>query len=360
MDNEKWHWQEPGTAWKGVGIYHVTLVVPSREALLGRLVIPDNDPAKAYVERTQLGEEIVNEIYNLGKIHPEIRILQFCLMPDHLHFIIHVTRQMKMSVRGALRGFWQGAKRIGRAYTLSVVPELNSGSINKVGMAELNSESINKVGMAELNSESIDKVDEDALHHAFPIFTEQPFVRPLSRKGQLQTMYSYIRMNPQRLATRKLKPGFFYVQRDIEIGGRRYRGVGNAAILTAEQYMPVHVRWTMVDEAKHGDDKRLRDYMNSCVLAAREGAVMVSPFISPDEKRIQAKLLEERLHFICIADNGFGEYYKPADGLFDAVAAGRVMILSPWEYDPKKRHVTREECVAMNKMAEEICEGVSG
>ena len=77
MDNEKWHWQEPGTAWKGVGIYHVTLVVPSREALLGRLVIPDNDPAKAYVERTLLGEEVVNEIYHLCKIHPEIRILQF-------------------------------------------------------------------------------------------------------------------------------------------------------------------------------------------------------------------------------------------------------------------------------------------
>ncbi len=346
MDNEKWHWQEPGTAWKGVGIYHVTLVVPSREALLGRLVIPDNDPAKAYVERTLLGEEVVNEIYHLGRIHPEIRILQFCLMPDHLHFIIHVTCQMKMSVRGALRGFWQGAKRIGRAYTLSVVPELNS-------------ESINKVGRAELNSGSINKVDKDTLYQAFPIFTEQPFVRPLSRKGQLQTMYNYIRMNPQRLATRKLKPGYFYVQRDIEIGGRNYCGVGNAAILTEERYMPVHVRWTMVDEAKHGDDKRLKDYMNACVLAAREGTVMVSPFISPDEKRIQAKLLEEGLPFICIADNGFGEYYKPADGLFDAVAAGRVMILSPWEYDPKKRNVTREECEAMNKMAEEICEGVS-
>ena len=32
-----WHWQESGTAWKGVGIYHVTLTVPSREPLLGRL-----------------------------------------------------------------------------------------------------------------------------------------------------------------------------------------------------------------------------------------------------------------------------------------------------------------------------------
>ena len=334
MGKEKWHWQESGTAWKGIGIYHVTLVVPSREALLGRLEIPEDDPAKAYVERTELGEDIVNEIYHLGKIHQEIRILQFCLMPDHLHFIIHVTRPMKLSIRRVMQGFWQGAKRIGRAYTLSVVSALNAGPINKL--------------------------DEDALHHAFPIFTEQPFVRPLSRKGQLQTMYRYIRMNPQRLATRKLKPGYFCVQRDIEISGRIYSGIGNAAILTAEQYMPIHVRRVMVEAAEHGDDKALRDYMNACVLAAREGAIMVSPFISPAERRIQAKLLEEGLSFICVADNGFGEYYKPVDGLFDAVAAGRVMILSPWEYDPKKGHVTREECVAMNKMAEEICEGLSG
>ena len=139
-----------------------------------------------------------------------------------------------------------------------------------------------------------------------------------------------------------------------------YSGVGNAAILTAERYMPVHVRRVMVEAAAHGDDTGLRDYKNACVLAAQEGAIMVSPFISPEEKKIQAKLLEEGLPFICIADNGFGEYYKPADGLFEAVAAGKVLILSPWEYDPQKRHVTREECVAMNKMAEEICGGLSG
>ena len=359
MADEKWHWQESGSAWNGVGIYHVTLVVPSREALLGRLVIPYDDPAKAYVERTQLGESIVNEIYHMGKIHPEIRILQFCLMPDHLHFIIHVTRTMSSSIRNALRGFWQGAKRLGRMYTLSVVSELNSESINKVDeIPALNAGTMDKVRDVAFNATAIDKVDEDALHHAFPIFTEQPFVRPLSRKGQLQTMYRYIRMNPQRLATKKLKPGYFYVQREIEISGRIYNGVGNAAILTADQYMPVHVRWVMVDAAKHGDDTALRDYKDASLRAAREGAVMVSPFISPEEKWIQAKLLEEGLSFICIADNGFGEYYKPADGLFEAVAAGQVMILSPWEYDPQKRHVTREECVVMNKMAEEICAGL--
>jgi len=67
-----------------------------------------------------------------------------------------------------------------------------------------------------------------------------------------------------------------------------------------------------------------------------------------------AVLLNENLPFIYLANNGFHDYYKPQDSLFDAVAAGRVLILSPWEYDPTKRHISRAECVELNTMAEEI------
>lgn len=49
---EQWQWQEPGKAWRGIGVYHITLTVPSREPLLGTLVIPDSDPEKATVDRT--------------------------------------------------------------------------------------------------------------------------------------------------------------------------------------------------------------------------------------------------------------------------------------------------------------------
>lgn len=44
-----WHWQEAGTAWKGVGIYHVTLTIPSRQPLLGtlpRIMIRENNRKK--------------------------------------------------------------------------------------------------------------------------------------------------------------------------------------------------------------------------------------------------------------------------------------------------------------------------
>ena len=328
-EHEKWQWQEPGTAWRGVGVYHVTLTVPSREPLFGALVVPENDSSKARVERTALGNAVVDELYVMCRHYPAIRILQFCLMPDHLHAVIHVTQVMDTSIRSVIRGYWQGVKKLGRAYTLSVAPELNSRTTNEEG-------------------------------YPFPVFTERPFIRPLSRRGQLHTMIRYVQMNPQRLATKRLKPGYFRVQKDIEIGGRKYDGVGNVALLMAEHYEPVHVRSVMVKAAEQGNAESLRSYMNGCVLAARKGVVMVSPFISPQEKQVMQVLLQEQRPFILLTDNGFRDYYKPADDLFDACAAGRLLILSPWPYDGGKRHISRSECVALNTMAEEICQYLNG
>lgn len=88
----KWQWQVPRTAWRGIGIYHVTMTIPSREPLLGSLVIPENDPKQAKVERTELGNRVIDCLWTVPKYHPEIRIICFDLMPDYIHTIWHVTR----------------------------------------------------------------------------------------------------------------------------------------------------------------------------------------------------------------------------------------------------------------------------
>ena len=400
-EQQKWQWQEPGTAWRGVGIYHITLTVPSRQPLLGTLVIPENDPSQARVERTALGNAVVDELYVMCRHYPEIRIFRFCLMPDHLHAVIQVTRVMDTSIRSVVRGFWQGVKKLGRAHTLAVSslavsPELNSGTTTKgktgtttEGKTETTTEgktgtttegktgtttkgktgttTKGKTGTTtegrtgtttEGKTGTTDEGRTADGGWAFPVFTERPFIRPLSRHGQLQTMMHYVRMNPLRLATNRLMPAFFRVQKGIEIGGRSYDGVGNVALLHAEHYDVVHVRSVWVKAAEHGDSQTLRDYMNSRVLKARKGVVMVSPFISPQEKQVMQVLINEQHPFILLADNGFREYYKPADALFDACAAGRVLILSPWSYDAGKRHISREECVMLNEMAEEICKAM--
>ena len=384
MAEDQWQWQEPGTAWRGVGIYHITLTVPSRLPLLGTLVIPHNDPSQARVERTALGNAVVDELYVMCKHYPAIRILQFCLMPDHLHAVIRVTKVMETSIRSVVRGYWQGVKKLGRAYTLAVSPELNSGTTDQGKTTAAGQGTTTTAGQgkttggqgkttggqgktttagqgttAATGQGTTKAAGQGSGGWAFPVFTERPFIRPLSRRGQLKTMMHYVRMNPQRLATKRLMPGFFRVQKDINIGGLSFDGVGNVALLHAEQYDVVHVRSVWVKAAEHGDSQTLRDYMNGCVLKARKGLVMVSPFISQQEKQVMQVLINEQHPFIVLADNGFRDYYKPSDALFDACAAGRVLILSPWPYDAGKRHISRADCVALNNMAEEFCKRIS-
>ena len=361
-EQEKWKWQEPGTTWKGIGLYHITLTIPDRRPLLGVLEIPDGNPDRAKVQRTVLGNALVDCLIGIPQHHPEVQVLHFCLMPDHLHAVLYVRRTMPVGIRGVVRGFWQGVKKLGRAWSAasSIVPndirrncqegkQEGSGNNAQQGLREETSR------MEVFSAGLQNQIGDETYYRLPPVFSEMPFIRSMGHNTQLPNTIRYLDMNPQRLATKRLKPGYFRVQREIMIGGRNYDGVGNTMLLTAERYAVVHVRSMMVKAADNGDAEQLRNYKNSCVLAARKGTVMVSPFISEHEKQVMQVLLREQLPFVYLADNGFRDYYKPADALFDACAAGRVLILSPWPYDAGKRKISRADCVALNNTAEEIC-----
>ncbi len=406
----------------------------SREPLLGTLVIPAGNPTLTRVEPTELGRALLECQRSLPLFCPEIQILQYCLMPDHLHSIWYVRRPMEKSIRYVAQGFWRAAKKAGRAYSylqaaasrlkggatnensaqtaagrglvggakgegappsLSPLAQASLSSLAQASLSPLAQASLSSLAQASLSSlaqASLSSLAQaslsplaqaslsplaqaslsslapassrenplrthlgDEAYYALPpLFTEVPFLRPLSRRGQLQAMIRYVQLNPQRLATKRLMPGFFRVQEGIAIAGRIYAGVGNILLLHAEHYATVHVSHTLVDEAAQGRPQSLRSYMNGCVLAARQGTVMVSPFISPKEKEVKEVLIKEQHPFIVLADNGFCDYYKPPSDIFDAVADGRVLVLSPWEYDAGKRHISRADCVALNTMAEEI------
>lgn len=397
MEQEQWQWQEPGTAWRGAALYHITLTVPSRQPVLGRLAVPDDNPANARVQRSALGDALVDTLLGIPHYHPEARVLHFCLMPDHLHAVVYVRCTMEQGIKTLVRGFWQGVKKLGRACSYQergIAPSNTRGESKEGGLQKSLSKdqgkgweskeggmqkSLSKEGgssflvpsttreelkegsarLQELAAGLCAELGNDAYYSLLPLFSEMPFIRPMGRYSQLQNTIRYLDMNPQRLATKRLIPGFFSVQKGIGIADRSYDGVGNIALLHAERYDAVHVRRMWVSAAERGDSQPLRDYMNSRVLDARRGVVMVSPFISPHEKQVMQVLLAEQLPFILLADNGFRDYYKPTDALFDACAAGRLLILSPWQYDQGKHHITRADCMALNAMAEEIARAVS-
>ena len=338
MANDTWHWQQYGKAWRGFGIYHMILVVPSRDPLLGKLVIPDDEPMQAYVERSELGRAVIHDLAQISQRHPEIKLLQYCLMPNHLHAILHVTAPMSQGILAVVRGFWQGVKKLSLDPTTQKVSFISRDTIRDT-----------------IRDTQVSSVCRDSIRLQFPIFTEKPFIRPMSTRSQLQSMIRYVQMNPARLATKRLKPGFFCVQHNVEINGRTYDAVGNIGVLMEQFRKPVHVRSMWVKDAtEHGYDQPLKDYKAGCLDAASKGTVMVSPFISRDEQEVLHALIHDNRYIIYLSDNGFGNYFKPSDLLFDAVAAGRLLILSPWSHDPDKRTITRAECVALNQMAEEI------
>ena len=358
-EHERWQWQEPGTAWKGAGLYHITLTATDRRPVLGLLDMPEADPTKAIVRRTALGDALVDCLLSIPSHHPEVRVLHFCLMPDHLHAVLYVQHTMPQGIRALVRGFWQAAKKLGRAWTASssIPPNAIRGEVKEeAGSQRLKEESARLTAAAVSLRQAL---GDEAYYGLEPVFREMPFIRPMTRRSQLQTTIRYIDMNPQRLATKRLRPGLFRVQKGIAVGGRSYDGVGNATLLMRERFATVHVRHLMVKQAEQGNSTPLRNYMNSCVLQAREGVVMVSPFISTQEKQVQQVLQREQKPLILLSADGFRDYYKPADVLFDACAAGRLLILSPWPYDDGRRHISRADCIALNAMAEEICNNLN-
>lgn len=123
--------------------------------------------------------------------------------------------------------------------------------------------------------------------------------------------------------------------------------VGCSSLLSAERKLPL---------VCHRSDAPFFERQRAAVLrAAREGAVIVSAFVSPKEREIGRLLLMEQLPVIEVCDNGLGDRYKPSGKSFYACAENRLVQISPWNYEYcRDLAVNREVCLVMNELARVI------
>ena len=123
--------------------------------------------------------------------------------------------------------------------------------------------------------------------------------------------------------------------------------VGCSALLSAERKLPL---------VCHRSDAPFFERQRDAVLrAAREGAVIVSAFVSPKEREIRRLLLMEQLPVIEVCDNGFGDRYKPVGKSFYACAENRLVLISPWNYEYcRDLAINREVCLVMNELVRVI------
>ena len=106
------------------------------------------------------------------------------------------------------------------------------------------------------------------------------------------------------------------------------------------------------------------------VEKAQRGMVPVSGFISPGEKEALKRLkAEPRARFVKLLPYALPSRYDPSAEDSREIAAGRLLILSPFrdtpdisslemKRSPSSAHAFRRNCLAMNDIAAKLCDEI--
>ncbi len=282
--------------YRSPSIYMVTLNAAQKGQPFGTLQLADS-PHSAYIKLNTLGNIISEHIRRISSFYPDIRILNSVIMPDHCHILICVYKKMEKPLGTLIR-----------AFTSSVTSKWKSGS---------------------------------------PVFKKGYNDRIVSKTSQLNTLIKYINDNPFRLAMRKLHPDLFRRYLHIRVSNREYAAYGNIFLLKESEKHPVIVH------TKYNIEEKRKLYHRWLECAANEG-VLVSPFISKEEKIIRSKALEAGGKIIQIKHDGLPDRFKPTGKDFDLCTEGRLLILAPWPETKVNLPLSRSRALSMNMLAREI------
>jgi len=296
----------------------LTMVIEGRRPLFGRLYRTGDD---ARIELTPLGNAVRDAWWDIPRYHPQVRILDLQMMPDHLHGIIQVMEQMPYDLSRVVRGFKTGC---GRAY-LKLMPTVATVSQQTMGA-----------------------------HPEHGLLFETGFNdRILKKHGQLTVWRHYLRDNPRRLLMKREHPDLFCVQRGLIVRGMQFSAIGNRFLLDYPELVQVRC-------SRRLTDSEITAVTNAFVEQAEAGAVLVSPCISRGEKAVMRCAFDRGLPLVILQENGFTDLAKPGGKRMEACASGRLLLLAPWEHHNEQRTITRHQCLELNEMARMICEEERG
>ena len=319
----------------GRGIYLITLCTEDRLPLLGKLT--GNSPGEADIEPTPLGREVLRCWEQIPAIQRrlaeqkaaktgcpcerDISLINRQLMPDHFHGILFVRKEMDIALGDVIKGFMIGSTKAFNGVSPQICGAPNHQAAPAAGSSTLRSP-------------------------LRPLWEKGYHDRLLLHEGQLQNMIDYVRDNPRRLMLRRQHRDLFIVQRNVCFSIWKFSAIGQVRLLD-DPLVAVHVR-------RYFSDEQRRDYMNKCILAARSGAVLISPFISDYEKQVRQETFNEGLFCIQLCVEPFSDYHKPAGELIEPCSTGQLLLLTLATGIAHERHITRDECSATNALAESM------
>lgn len=243
----------------------------------------------SFILLTQTGTKVKNSLASLRFICEDIRLWQYIMMPDHVHFLINVEDRLEEPLGNYLA-------------RLKVL----------------------------INKECSELIFEQG-------FNDQ-IITP---SRSLDAVFQYIKDNPRRLSVRFEHPEYFRRINEIQICGRMCKAYGNLQLLANPFKEQVVCHRADTDTVKKSNSDKW-------IYTAANGGVLVSPFISPVEKDIRKKIEELEGKVILISNRPFGDREKPAAHDFEQCERGNLLILFPLGLS---ENLDRSTCLAMNEMA---------
>lgn len=366
--------RKPWHDYRRKGIYMLTLVVEGRLPVLGRLIIPVGKPtgvvaassaitpaaattpavattpaasaagsvpattpaalaAGSYVELTALGRAIRDEeIKKISTIYRMVEVWKLCIMPDHIHMIVRITEDLPEGkhLGHIIAGFKGGCSRAW--WLLSATPAAAATS----AAAAIPTAATTPAASAAGSTAGLPSLFERGYNDLI-----------LLEDGQLDNWKHYLDDNPRRLAIKRLRPDLFTTLNYTDIAEWHCQLVGNIFLLDIPQKVAVivHSGYT---------DKEYADYREKWLACGEAGGILVSAAIATREKEVMREAMNRGYRLILVRENGFPPLYKPSGESFDACSEGRLLQVCPWEYHMERRTISREQCLKLNRLVEEI------
>ena len=315
-----------GHDYQGRQIYMITMVTEGRRPLLGRVTGRSDGaagtPDEPRIELSELGRRVSRNWQDIAVRYPQISVIALQMMPDHFHGVLFVRENLDRPLGKVLLGFKQGCNKALRELVPSVAVIQQ------------------QTGLAA-----------DDRRHGL-LFARGYNDRLLLRQGQLDTWLRYLADNPRRLLMKREHPDLFRVQRGLTVGDRQYSAIGNRFLLER----PVRLQ---VQCSRRLTEAEIQQRVSYFLSAAAQGAVLVSPSISPGEKAVMRAAFERGFPLIYLQENGFTDLAKPGGQRMEACARGQLLILAPWEHHNERTVISRDQCLSLNDMAHMICESKS-
>ena len=174
--------------------------------------------------------------------------------------------------------------------------------------------------------------------------------RILRGRNQYQRMLAYLDDNPRRLLMKRLHPDFLTSLGTITVAGIPMQAMGNRYLLDTPTKIQIqcsrHLYPNEIEQKK----------TNIIQQALSEGAIIVSPCISPGEQTIATAAMSEGIPLIVLLLKGFSQYFKPQPRYLKACEEGRLLMIAPFPYQNEKIDNMRQRCLQLNDLAAKICE----